>query len=484
MGNGSSTRSEDVSFDLSESESDIATKLKQTGVADGNLTDNKCLMGRKSRKASFNSSRRRKSPFTKGWAKSSPKKGKERAAMLKRCGAGCFLLPNKKSPGKSKFPVCAKKSCKKDCKGVLSALMRAQQSKRMNPSYIRVAKKAKSLYAKHKCGGKSRKSKRSSRKSRKHRKSRKSSRTSKRTSRKHRQSRKRVNTKKYRMDGSDMKLIPFVEDRKHLLHWNILSGNKNAIDLLKEHIIDNPGRIDIDIDWSVLSGNKNAIDLLMQYPAKIDWYWLSGNKNAIDLLRQHPDKINWSMLSGNKSPGAIRLLSQNPEKIDWTVLSTNPNAIQILEQNPDKIDWNTLSSNPEAIHLIEWMLEQNPDKINGGYLSENKNAIHLLAQNPDKIDWRELSSNPNAIGLLIQNLDREVRGFPAINKQRLSENKSPDAISLLENRLDMIDWDHLSRNPNAIHLLERNPDEIDWEILSENPNIFENDLMTMDESVG
>jgi len=108
----------------------------------------------------------------------------------------------------------------------------------------------------------------------------------------------------------------------------------------------------------------------------------------------------------------------------------------------------------------------------------------LLAQNPDKIDWRELSSNPKAIGLLIQNLDREVRGFPAINKQRLSENKSPGAIRLLERHPGMIDWDHLSRNPNAIHLLERNPDEIDWEILSENPNIFENDLLPMDESVG
>jgi len=59
---------------------------------------------------------KRKSPFSKGWAKSSPKKGSDRASMLKRCGDSCFLLPNHKSPGNSKFPICPKGSCKKDCK--------------------------------------------------------------------------------------------------------------------------------------------------------------------------------------------------------------------------------------------------------------------------------------------------------------------------------------------------------------------------------
>ena len=33
----------------------------------------------------------------------------------------------------------------------------------------------------------------------------------------------------------------------------------------------------------------------------------------------------------------------------------------------------------------------------------------------------------------------------------------------------------LCRNPNAVHLLEQNPDKINWHNLSANPAIFEED---------
>jgi len=81
-------------------------------------------------------------------------------------------------------------------------------------------------------------------------------------------------------------------------------------------------------------------------------------------------------------------------------------------------------------------------------LSRNPNAIHLLEQNLDKIDWEWLSDNPNAIHLLEQNLDK-------------------------------VDWELLSDNPNAIHLLEQNLDKVDWGILSSNPDIFEYDYEAM-----
>jgi hypothetical protein len=128
-----------------------------------------------------------KSPFDKGWAKSAPKRGADRERMLKRCGDSCFLMPNRKSPGKSKFPVCAVGSCKKDCKGVLSALIRAQQWKHKHPSYAKAAKKARSLYGKHKCGKQSGKKsrKQSGKKSRKQ-SGKKSRKQSGKKSRKHR----------------------------------------------------------------------------------------------------------------------------------------------------------------------------------------------------------------------------------------------------------------------------------------------------------
>jgi len=63
-------------------------------------------------------------------------------------------------------------------------------------------------------------------------------------------------------------------------------------------------------------------------------------------------------------------------------------------------------------------------------LSSNPNAIALLEQNLDKINWYELSQNPNAMGILEKNLDK-------------------------------INWIYLSGNPNAMELLEANHDKID-----------------------
>ena len=54
--------------------------------------------------------------------------------MLTRCGKKCFLGPKKS------FPICARRTCKVDVRGVQSAYNRARQFK-----YTRVAKKAKAL---------------------------------------------------------------------------------------------------------------------------------------------------------------------------------------------------------------------------------------------------------------------------------------------------------------------------------------------------
>ena len=70
---------------------------------------------------------------TRGWKKMSPDT-QERTRMLTRCGKKCFLGPKKS------FPICARRTCKVDLRGVQSAYNRARQFK-----YTRVAKKAKAL---------------------------------------------------------------------------------------------------------------------------------------------------------------------------------------------------------------------------------------------------------------------------------------------------------------------------------------------------
>ena len=59
---------------------------------------------------------------TRGWREASPKGGEQREALKKKCGDTCFLLPEK-----NKFPICRPDSCVPDCRGILSAKIRARQ---------------------------------------------------------------------------------------------------------------------------------------------------------------------------------------------------------------------------------------------------------------------------------------------------------------------------------------------------------------------
>ena len=77
---------------------------------------------------------------TRGWAKEAPRRVKERASMLKKCGSKCFLMPKEK-----KFPVCSK-NCKLSCKGLLSAKIRASQYK-----YGNVIRRSTKLMKTHRC---------------------------------------------------------------------------------------------------------------------------------------------------------------------------------------------------------------------------------------------------------------------------------------------------------------------------------------------
>jgi len=46
-------------------------------------------------------------------------------------------------------------------------------------------------------------------------------------------------------------------------------------------------------------------------------------------------------------------------------------------------------------------------------------------------------------------------------------------------RLEQLTWHNLSTNPNAIDLLKNNKDKIDWKSLAENPSIFEDETMPL-----
>ena len=118
---------------------------------------------------------------------------------------------------------------------------------------------------------------------------------------------------------------------------------------------------------------------------------------------------------------------------------------------------------PTKYKLKDWIP---PEKLRWEYLSENPNAIDLLKENQDKIDWARLSINPNdeAIEILKANRDKIWWGWLS----RLNTN--PKAIELLKANPNEIYWDGLSENPAAIKLLKENQTKIYWPMFSLNPN--------------
>jgi hypothetical protein len=144
-----------------------------------------------------------------------------------------------------------------------------------------------------------------------------------------------------------IKLLKLHEDE---IHWDYLSLNPNpkVIELLRKQI-----------DKEKKTPRHELVKIADN--KKIDWKWLSGNPNAIELLKENQEKINWELLSGN--PNAIELLKEKIikenemskeyletlrsfNKINWDMLSGNPNAIELLKDNPKKINWEKLCENP------------------------------------------------------------------------------------------------------------------------------------------
>ena len=160
-------------------------------------------------------------------------------------------------------------------------------------------------------------------------------------------------------------------------------------------------------------------------------------------------------------------------KLYWDGLSRNPNAINLLKNNIDKVCIICLLVNPnvlDIIHLIDVTLLEKClnrfSKSGTNRLFQNINAIKLLKNYPDKIDWCSLSSNPDAIQLL------KTKYPDKIDWNCLSLNRNPEAIKLLKQNPNKINWELLCYNSNdeAIELIKENPKKINWHYLSKNTN--------------
>ena len=179
------------------------------------------------------------------------------------------------------------------------------------------------------------------------------------------------------------------------------------------------------------------------------------------------------------------------KKLKWSSLSRNPKAINFLSKNLDRVVWNEFLKNPNFFMLLEKktlesLHEYNNSNVINWYknklttlsdkeieiFSKNPNAIKLIEQNIDNINWIELALNPNAIHLLEQSKHLELDNYNYPFWINLCQN--PNAIHLLKKHTNKINWCELCRNsnPEAIPLLEKNLDKLDivsMSALSSNP---------------
>ena len=61
-------------------------------------------------------------------------------------------------------------------------------------------------------------------------------------------------------------------------------------------------------------------------------------------------------------------------------------------------------------------------------------------------------------------------------------SNNPNAIEILKENIDLIDWNQLSTNINAMQLLKEHQDKINWSYFSANPSIFTYDYEKMQNS--
>ena len=270
-----------------------------------------------------------------------------------------------------------------------------------------------------------------------------------------------------------------------------------------------------EISWRMISSNTNpkAIKLFLENIGKInDSFYLSNNpcNDAIKFLKDNPTYIDWKGLSENTNPIAINLIIEKIKKgeglrdIDWEALSKNPSIFIPYKNNiTNKIKTVTrilLSKVPSIAQTRIIDLEEDlREKVVEELLKISKNELRKGIP-IEKLDWYYLSLNPNAIDLIRERIEIEKKlscdeykrlSYKSkVSWDNLSSNPASDAIELLEENYDKINWELLSGNSNAIHLLEervkyqlkleeegklnslKSIEIINWGSLSANPAIF------------
>lgn len=97
---------------------------------------------------------------------------------------------------------------------------------------------------------------------------------------------------------------------------------------------------------------------------------------------------------------------------------------------------------------------------------------------PDRLDWFYLAGRTYAVDYIRDNLIHQRPTFTNTHWSFLSKN--PQAIDLLRENVERIDWHSLCVNPSreAFELMEENLDRVDWEYIVQNPHPYLTEFMS------
>lgn len=264
-----------------------------------------------------------------------------------------------------------------------------------------------------------------------------------------------------------------MDSESHSIYINLL--RENLHNFHREH-------------WENLSANPEAIELLEENIDKIDWYYILKNPAALHLIKGNEDKIqNIETFFENSNPEIVEYMYEIfGHTIDWKrttsiyKLIQNPAAINIIEANIQDINPRVLCINSAAIHIIKQydksllsnlslcgnyealdFIEKN--NLSNMFLTlcsnVNPKAMEIVKTNISKIKgimWEILCANPAAIDIIKENINNIPDSLQIWRE--LCEN--PEAIEIIEQNPDKINWRSLSKNPKALHILEQNKDKI------------------------
>jgi hypothetical protein len=259
-----------------------------------------------------------------------------------------------------------------------------------------------------------------------------------------------------------------------LIAWHgKICENKNAIGLLRNKIAE---------EKKMEKEDPEGYEELPDWE-KVNWDILSGNPNAIKLLKENYKKINWKVLCGNISPDAIDLIKirllVKPSDIDWEVLSgsLNPRAIELLDANQDKIFWGAFSHNstPRAIELLRKrvIFEKERDNYDGKSSNEKERIVSgIFGIEHEKPPSKYLRANAKKHG-----------SEPAKIPKRVFEKRHVSAPAKISLSKLIPKITNITKLPNDLKRLivgklrdltpvEKTNNNISWKGLSGNPSIF------------